>query len=83
MNITKEEICRVFTRSTGFDPTGEEDLPLVSILDSLDVLELILNLENHFQIQIEDDKAIECKTFNDLVVFILDPEITKRNPPHA
>ena len=40
-------------------------------LDSLDVVELLLNVEDEYEIKIEDAKVAECETINDVVDLVI------------
>ncbi|MBQ0099015.1 MAG: acyl carrier protein [Firmicutes bacterium] len=46
-----------------------EDMDIVKDLgaDSLDIVEMIMNIEEEFGITVEDDKAVNVKTVKDIV----------------
>lgn len=44
----------------------EEDLDI----DSLDRVELLMYIEEEFDIEIDDEKAMKCKTFQNLVDYV-------------
>lgn len=46
---------------------SEHEQPLILGMDSLDRLELIMNIEDGMQIQITDQAAEKCKTIGDLI----------------
>jgi acyl carrier protein len=66
--VNKEQV----TRSTNFI----EDIGA----DSLDIVELIMELEEEFDIQIPDDQAEKIKTVGEAIDFI---EIATKNKPQA
>ena len=66
--VSKETV----TRSTSF----VEDIGA----DSLDIVELVMELEEEFDIQIPDDQAEKIKTVGEAVDFI---EIATKNKPQA
>ena len=39
-------------------------------LDSLDKLELLFEIENHFDLEIPDDKAVKMNSVRDLITYI-------------
>lgn len=49
--------------------------------DSLDVVELIMELEDIFSIQIEDEKIVELTTVGDVATYIIDK--VKSNAEHS
>jgi acyl carrier protein len=65
LGVNKEQV----TRSTAFI----EDLGA----DSLDIVELVMELEEEFEITIPDDKAEKIKTVGEAIDYI-DGEIAKR-----
>lgn len=58
LNIAKDKITR--------DSRLQEDLDA----DSLDAVELIMNVEDEFNIEISDEEATDIKTVGQLVDFI-------------
>ena len=66
--VSKETV----TRSTSF----VEDIGA----DSLDIVELVMELEEEFDIQIPDDQAEKIKTVGEAIDFI---EIATKNKPQS
>ena len=71
--MTREEIQQELLSIVG-DQLGqpiesiEDDATFTSLgADSLDMVEMIMRVEEKFEIQIEDKDAEECKTFNEFV----------------
>ena len=58
LNIPKDKVTR--------DSSLQEDLDA----DSLDAVELIMNVEDEFNIEISDEEATDIKTVGQLVDFI-------------
>lgn len=70
MSISIENtLRRVVGNYTGVDPASiESDAPLTG--DSLDHVELLMEVEDEFGIQIDDGKWEDCKTFADYLVLV-------------
>ncbi len=71
---TKDVVFKLVTKSCGL-----KDITTEMSFDKLDLfeqVELIVNLEWHFDIHINDDKFRACKTINDIITMI-DNELTE------
>ena len=69
----KERIIQIFEDSTGIPKdsyTLESNLKYDLGLDSLDVIDLILNCEKEFGIIIPDDEVVLMDTLQDLINYI-------------
>lgn len=71
--MTREEIQQELLSIVG-DQLGqpiesiEDDATFTSLgADSLDMVEMVMHIEEKFEIQIDDKDAEECKTFNEFV----------------
>ena len=70
--ITREELIdglyEVFNQYTD---CSKDDLlngkPLADVMDSLAVLEILFDIEDRFDLKIDDDSAMAIATFNDVV----------------
>jgi acyl carrier protein len=72
MSPTRAEVERLFRARFG---DGHELLPTTNLvtdleLDSIQQLELVVELENHFAIELEPDEGQEIVTIGDLVAWI-------------
>lgn len=61
-----EQIVSVPTHEIELSDSLRHDL----YFDSLDMVELIMDIESHFDIIISDDKAMEWKTVQDIIELI-------------
>jgi acyl carrier protein len=70
MSITIENtLRRVVGNCTGVDPASiEPDTPLTG--DSLDHVEVLMEVEDEFGIQIDEVKWEDCKTFADYLALV-------------
>lgn len=71
--MTREEIQQEMLQIVG-DQLGQpieaidDETTFTSLgADSLDIVEMIMHVEEKYDIQIEDKDAEECKTFNEFV----------------
>lgn len=70
---TFERIQKLIVDETGIDPAWRSETDSLADdlgLDSLDVLSLIMNIEEAFNIEISDADAAEWKTVADVVAYI-------------
>ncbi|MDD2227310.1 MAG: acyl carrier protein [Clostridia bacterium] len=68
-----EEIKKLIAKELNIDPdkiTAESKLSEDLAVDSLDALELIMTLEEEFDISIPDNEAQNFKTVGDIITFI-------------
>ena len=73
---------RIIAEQLGVDPdkiTGKSSFVNDLGADSLDTVELVMELEEEFDINIPDDAAEKMQTIGDVIRFIL--ERRKKNPP--
>lgn len=76
MNITEEvkvKIKEIIADKLGADFEDVQDETNLSNdlgMDSLDAVELIMELEKEFDIRIDDDEAYRCKTVSELYTFL-------------
>lgn len=68
----REGIARVARTHLGWDGPLPDDTPLVEALrlDSLRLLTLVVELEDHFRVVIEDEDADGLETVADLVAVV-------------
>ena len=60
------EVLNVDTEEVTWDTTFVDDLGA----DSLDIFQIVMGIEEEFDIEIPDDKAAEIKTVQDIVDYI-------------
>lgn len=73
MNVTFETVSKIIADQFSLDKdsiTMETDLINDLNADSLDVVELIMEIEQNFEIEIPDEKLKEVKTIKDIVDYI-------------
>ncbi len=50
--------------------TGESDLQADLEADSLDVMEIVMEIEDIYGIEVDDDDIVKMKTLDDIVAYI-------------
>jgi acyl carrier protein len=79
----QEKLVEILTRHTSVDPsavTPEKHLKFDLGLDSLDVAEMVYEMEEAFGIQIPDDSADRIQKISDTVDFIHQKMKSKAQP---
>lgn len=69
----KEQIIAVLAKQLRISPeeiTGDSNIIDDLGADSLDLVEILMELENELNITISDDDALKLKTVNDVVAFL-------------
>ena len=61
-----EKVCEILADKFDADASTKEDLNA----DSLDVVELMMDLEENFGVTIEDEEAAKMSTIGDIVNYI-------------
>lgn len=64
--IRRRKINKVITRETKFKELG---------VDSLDLMDMVVDLEKHFEVEFTDEQLVNLNTIGDLVVTL---EILKK-----
>lgn len=69
---TREQIVQIIAKTLKKSPESIKDNNTLSDLgaDSLDLVEIIMNLEEHFVIHIDDAEAEKLRTVSDVVHYI-------------
>ncbi|EGX28916.1 acyl carrier protein [Candidatus Arthromitus sp. SFB-mouse-NYU] len=73
MNVVFEKVREIISEKLNVDP---DEIKLESSIvddlgaDSIDLIELIMNLEEEYGISISDEEAVKLKTVGDVVDFI-------------
>ena len=69
---TRAQIIQIVAKTLKKSPESIQDSSTLQDLgaDSLDLVEIIMNLEEHFGIHIEDEQAEKLKTVSDVVQYI-------------
>lgn len=73
MNTTAERVKALIAEQFGIDAehvTAEKQLSSDLGFDSLEEVELIIELENEFDIQIPDKEAAACNTVGEIVALV-------------
>lgn len=72
MSDVAKQVIDVIAECAGVDADQvKPEQTLVSLyFDSLDQLELVMELEEHFGVEINDDAAEQCKTVADVVALV-------------
>lgn len=67
------KVCELIAKQLDIDPsTIKPDSALIEDLhaDSLDIVELVMDMEQEFEVEIPDDVLPTMKTVNDILAFL-------------
>jgi acyl carrier protein len=69
----QEKVCRVIAAQMGletFEVTPDKTLLTELAMDSLDCVEMVMELEDRFEIEISDEEAEKCQTVQNVITLV-------------
>ena len=73
MEKIEDNVKKIISEQIGinFEKINNNKIILKKLgLDSVDLIELIMSLEEHFSIKIEDEQIEKMKSLNDIIIYI-------------
>lgn len=68
-----EKVCKIIAKQLDIDPnsiTTESRLIEDLHADSLDIVELVMDMEQEFDVEVPDDSLAKMKTVGDFIAFL-------------
>jgi len=80
-NETKEIVIKIIAEKLKREPSTVSESSTLQELgaDSLDIIEIIMNVEEQFLIHIDDEKAEKLKTIEDVVEYVYQLRLEKKD----
>jgi acyl carrier protein len=69
MPNVEEQVCLIVSGSIGNSVKRSDNLKMIGI-DSLNMTEIMIDIEEKFELTITDSEWAELKTINDIITFI-------------